>query len=71
VDGEHHFTQDGLDRDAERDTWLAAQGYRILRFNTGEIADSFDGCLEEILAALDLTNDTPTPGPTPQGGGGR
>jgi very-short-patch-repair endonuclease len=69
VDGEHHFTQEGLNRDAQRDNWLAAQGYRILRFNTGEIADCFDGCIEEILAALGVI-DTPTPNPSPQGGGG-
>ena len=69
VDGEHHFTQDGLERDAIRDVWLETQGYRIMRFNTGEIADRFDGCIEEILAALGLMDSTPTPAPSPQGGG--
>jgi very-short-patch-repair endonuclease len=37
--------------DGERKLW-SEQGYRILRFNTGEISDSFDGCVEEILVRL-------------------
>ena len=71
VDGEHHFTPDGLKRDAIRDSWLGAQGYRILHFNTGEIAGCFNGCIEEILAALGVMDHTPTPNPSPQGGGER
>ena len=70
VDGEHHFTPDGLNRDVRRDNWLEAQGCRILRFNTGEVADCFDGCIEEILAALGVIRSTPTPDPSPQGGVG-
>ena len=70
VDGEHHFTEDGLNRDAERDKWLATQGYRILRVSTGEVADQCDGRIEEILAALGLMDETSTPNPSPQGGGG-
>jgi len=71
VDGEHHFTPDGIARDRLRDNWLASQGYRVLRFNTGELSDSFDGCVTEILAELGLMTDTPTPNPSPQGGGGQ
>jgi very-short-patch-repair endonuclease len=70
VDGEHHFTPDGLARDARRDAWLESLGYRILRFNTGEISNSFNGCVEEILAALGLMSLPPTPYPSPQVGGG-
>jgi len=51
VDGEHHFEPERMKRDASRDSWLANEGYRVLRFNTGEIAHSFDGCVEEILRA--------------------
>ena len=72
VDGEHHFTPAGLTRDSKRDDWFASQGYKVLRFNTGELAESFDGCIEEILGELGLlSEDTPTPYPSPQGGGGR
>jgi very-short-patch-repair endonuclease len=52
VDGEHHFTTLGRSRDLSRDAWLASQGYRVLRFTTGDVAESFDGCVEEIMKAL-------------------
>ena len=56
VDGEHHFTADGQAKDARRDDWLKNTGYRIVRFNTGELADAFDGCIEQILRELRLMN---------------
>lgn len=57
VDGEHHFTQEGLTRDAQRDRWFAQQGYRVVHLNTGELSSSFDGCIEEILRALGLMEE--------------
>ena len=74
VDGEHHFTTTGLVRDRKRDEWFEAQGYSTLRFNTGELSEAFDGCIVEILRELglvSLSEDTPTPNPSPQGGGER
>ena len=72
VDGEHHFHAERMKRDAARDLWLEREGYRVLRFDTGDLSDSFDGCVEEILAALGLmaAKVAPTPGPSPQGRGG-
>src|SRR5690606_21316247 len=68
---EHHFTADRMARDRQRDEWLASEGYKVLRFNTGELSDSFDGCIEEVLQELGLMGraGTPTPHPSPQGGG--
>jgi very-short-patch-repair endonuclease len=63
VDGEHHFTAEGLVRDVRRDAWLKSIGYRVLRFNTGDLSDSFDGCVQEILAALGLMNEPRQPPP--------
>lgn len=54
IDGEHHFTAQGQRRDRIRDGRLRSMGYRIIRINTGELADNFDGCVEEILGVLDL-----------------
>lgn len=73
VDGEHHFTTTGIAKDRARDDWLRSQGYRILRFDTGDIAESFDGCVDEILAELglmDLPKNTLTPIPARRGQGG-
>ena len=58
VDGEHHFLPEGMRRDDIRDAWLRSVGYRLIRINTGELAYSFDGCIEEILRALDLMGET-------------
>jgi very-short-patch-repair endonuclease len=71
VDGEFHYRPSRLMADVERDRWLAGEGYRVLRFNTGEISGSLDGCIEEILRALSLVEPpaTPTTNPSPQGGG--
>lgn len=49
VDGEHHFLPEGRERDFRRDEWLTSEGYRVLRFTTGDLSGSFDGCIEEIL----------------------
>jgi very-short-patch-repair endonuclease len=73
VGGQHHFEPERQRRDRERDEWLSGQGYRVIRFSTGELADSFDGCIEEILRALGLMENrqcTPAPNPSPHGGGG-
>ena len=72
VDGEHHLEPERQRRDQEREEWLAGQGYAVMRFSTGDLSDTFDGCIEEILGALGLMQDgkrTPTPNPSPQGGG--
>lgn len=54
VDGEHHFTAKGAIRDRRRDAWFSGEGYRVLRFNTGELSEVFDGCIEAILRELNL-----------------
>lgn len=55
IDGEHHFTLHGLENDARRDFDFGQLGYRVLRINTGELADNFDGCVETILRELGIT----------------
>ena len=70
VDGEHHFGTEGLRRDRVRDDWFATQGYKVVRLNTGELSDSFVGCVEEILRELGLmtsSSGSPSPAASPQG----
>ncbi|MGC4025424.1 MAG: DUF559 domain-containing protein [Mesorhizobium sp.] len=54
VDGEHHQLPDRQIRDSVRDGWLKARGYKVVRFQTGELETSFDGCIEEIMRELGL-----------------
>ena len=54
VDGEFHFTGAGIAGDKLRDEWLVAQGYRVIRVTTGELADNLDGCVEHLLREAGL-----------------
>ena len=54
VDGEHHFLPERAEKDIRRDKWLAGQGYKVVRFTTGDLTDSFEGCIEEILREIGL-----------------
>ena len=67
VDGSQHGTDDVRRHDDKRTRFLASQGFRMLRFWNEEIDRNIDGVLDTIHAALSGT--TPTPAPSPQGGG--
>lgn len=52
LDGEHHQHAERSFKDQIRDEWFAEAGYRVLRLPTGELVSSFEGCLEQVLSAL-------------------
>ena len=47
VDGPSHDTT--VERDAAREEWLKARGFRILHFRAEEVLQGLDGVLESIL----------------------
>jgi very-short-patch-repair endonuclease len=49
VDGGQHATDR---RDAVRERWLVARGYRVLRFWNNDVLGNVDGVLEVIADAL-------------------
>ena len=55
VDGGQHAVQ-GVQSDRERDRFLEAQGFRVLRFWNSDVDRNLNGVMESILNAL-----TPTP----------
>ncbi|MBS0192919.1 MAG: tRNA lysidine(34) synthetase TilS [Proteobacteria bacterium] len=59
-------------RDARRDAWFEAQGFRVLRFWNHDILTSTDAVLEQILAAVTFPTDSlpPLPNPSPARGEG-
>jgi very-short-patch-repair endonuclease len=67
VDGGTHGTEAEIARDRSRDRYLEDQGFRILRVWNSEVRENIDGIMDVIVAAL----HTPTPDPSPQGGGER
>jgi very-short-patch-repair endonuclease len=59
--GQHNWQQQS---DALRQRQIEAAGYRVLRFWNNDVLGNLEGVLIEIQSAL-----TPTPAPSPQGGG--
>ncbi len=63
----------GGPRDAARDEWLVAQGFRVLRFWNLEVSGNIEGVMQVIFDALDgeslAEGVPPTPIPSPRGGG--
>jgi len=64
VDGGQHAEQQ-MKYDSERDVWLAAQGFSVLRFWNNEVLKNIDGVKGIILNKL---RSTPFLNPSPQGG---
>jgi very-short-patch-repair endonuclease len=65
VDGSQHGLDANIARDAQRSAYLNAHGFSVLRFSNREVMTETNSVLEAICAAL----STPTPNPSPQGGG--
>lgn len=48
LDGSQHFEEAGIDYDEKRDAYLRSQGFEVLRFHNGEIAEHFPEVCESI-----------------------
>jgi very-short-patch-repair endonuclease len=51
VDGGQH--SDKIEHDERRSAWLAANGYRVLRFWNNDVLGNTEGVLETILRTLE------------------
>jgi very-short-patch-repair endonuclease len=65
VDGGGH----GGPGDARRDAWIAAQGFRVLRFWNPEVDGNLEGVMQAVLDVLESC--APPPSPPHQGEGRR
>jgi very-short-patch-repair endonuclease len=69
IDGGQHFEDAHERRDAIRDAYLRARGFRVLRFNNHDVMKNREGVLTVIAAVL---GEAVTPSlPSPASGGGR
>ena len=66
VDGNQHGLDANIASDAKRTAYLASQGFSVLRFSNREVMTEINSVLEAIYSHL---TSTPTPNPSPQGGG--
>jgi very-short-patch-repair endonuclease len=67
VDGAVHLLEEVQAKDIERDAWLVSRGYSVLRISNEQALYDTGSVVERIVSALGA--GTPTPGPSPQGGG--
>jgi len=52
LDGGHHYTDDGIQKDEVRDKFLSGLGFRVLRFSDRDILKNINGVIDEILKYL-------------------
>jgi very-short-patch-repair endonuclease len=69
-DGGQHGQEPQAIRDKERDDFLKANGYRVLRFWNNDVMQNLDGVMSVISEAFENVSP-PTPDPSPPLRGGR
>ncbi|MBS0238210.1 MAG: endonuclease domain-containing protein [Proteobacteria bacterium] len=71
VDGATHATDEEIESDTRRQLYLESQGFRVLRFQNSDVITNIDGVMDTVVGVLDrlACEITPTPNPSPQGGG--
>lgn len=52
LDGDQHYTDEGLKKDEIRDRFLKRLGFRVLRFSSSEALTNLDGVIETIYDYL-------------------
>ena len=68
VDGSQHSASNS---DAARDAYLAAHGYRVVRYWNNEVLGNLDGVLDDLHRHISERDGAPSPNPSPQRGEGR
>jgi very-short-patch-repair endonuclease len=71
IDGGQHFEVGHEARDKRRDAFLAAKGFRVLRFSNHDVMTNCVGVLETIALAVRDARAPSLPSPASGGGGAR
>jgi very-short-patch-repair endonuclease len=53
LDGEQHYSLEGIAHDKKRDEYLRRRGLKVLRFSTVEFLQDTDAILDEICEAIE------------------
>jgi very-short-patch-repair endonuclease len=70
IDGGQHFENGHEARDKKRDAFLAAKGFRVIRFSNHDVMTNRVGVLETIAAAVREARAPSLPSPARGGGDG-
>ena len=54
IDGDSHFTDQGIDYDKARTEYIESKGYRIIRYDNSEILNNLDGVFADLTFKLAL-----------------
>ena len=69
LDGSQHYTEEGLLKDAERDSYLRAQDIEVLHITNGDALTNTDGVVELIYETIRKRLHSKTPSqPSPKRG---
>ena len=60
IDGDSHYTDEGIARDAIRTDYLESRGYRVVRFTNLDLINP-DGVFEMVSGLLEDTPSHPPP----------
>ena len=69
VDGSQHRDTDNVERDAQREYYLASVGVRVLRFNNLQVLQELDAVVEVIFQAVAKSMGGNPPNPPLRKGG--
>ncbi|MGV8955188.1 MAG: endonuclease domain-containing protein [Cypionkella sp.] len=58
IDGDSHYTEEGIARDAVRTAFLVGEGYRVVRFTNLEVMENDEAVYLAIVEALDASDPT-------------
>jgi very-short-patch-repair endonuclease len=61
LDGSQHAEDRNKIKDDERTRWLAAEGYRVIRFWNNDVVENIDGVLETIYKAIYESRELESP----------
>jgi very-short-patch-repair endonuclease len=59
IDGDSHYSEDGMARDAVRTAFLEGEGYRLLRFSNLDVMESEEAVYLAVVEALEADGPTP------------
>ena len=54
IDGDSHFTKEGIASDAIRTIYLENLGYKLIRYSNEQVLDNIDGVFEDLKRQIDL-----------------
>jgi very-short-patch-repair endonuclease len=59
LDGNHHYTHEGKEKDKERDAHLSLLEFKVLRFENKEVLENLNEVLKKIKSHFDINNPRP------------